>query len=67
MMDMTPAEFKEARQKLGLEPLAMCAALGYKPRKATISDFENKSVPEPVARLMRAYIDGYRPDDWPEV
>ena len=64
---MTPAEFREARQKLGLGPLEMCAALGYAPRKATISDFENKAVPPPVALLMRAFLTFGLPDDWPEV
>ena len=64
---MTPAEFKEARRKLGLDPLQMCAALGYSPRHATITGFERQAVPAPVAILMRAFLTFGLPDDWPEV
>lgn len=27
---------------------------------------ERKSIREPQRRLVEAYIDGYRPSDWPE-
>lgn len=64
---MTPAEFKQARQSLGLNRQSDAAAmLGYS-RTASISDIETgKAEPNGAAvRLLRAYIDGYRPADWP--
>ena len=64
---MTPAEFKEARQKLGLDQAEMARMLGFT-RPAQVSDMERsvKPITDQTARLMRAYIAGYRPDDWPE-
>ena len=62
---MTPTEFREARQKLGLDAAAMCVALGYSPRPATITDFETRKVPAPVALLMRAFLAFGLPETWP--
>lgn len=63
---MTPDEFKQARQTLGLTQSALAAALGY---GATIrvSEIERgiRAPSESVMRLLRAYLDGYRPTDWP--
>ncbi len=63
---MTPTEFKEARKSLGLNQSEMAAMLGYG-ASARISEIENgKMEPsETVLRLLRAYLDGYRPRDWP--
>lgn len=64
---MTPEEFKQARLSLGLTRQSDAAALlGYS-RQASISDIETgRAPPSPAAvRLLRAYLDGYRPDDWP--
>lgn len=65
---MTPAEFKEARQSLGLGQMQMAQMLGFS-RKASVGDMERavKPITDQTARLMRAYIAGYRPADWPEV
>jgi len=65
---MTPTEFKEARQSLGLDQMQTAQMLGLS-RKASVSDMERgaKAITDQTARLMRAYIAGYRPADWPEV
>ena len=67
---MTPAEIKQARLRLGLSQ----AQLGH------LLDTDRQSIyrmelpegrlthrkPAPrMVRLLRAYLDGYRPKDWP--
>ena len=62
---MTPEQFKEARRALGLDQKTAAQMLGYgaAPR---ISELERgPRIPETTARLMQAYLDGYRPPDWP--
>ena len=63
---MTPAEFKAGRAALGLNQTEMAAMLGYT-RQCTISWIETgkMNIGPSVLRLMRAYLDGYRPADWP--
>ena len=66
---MTPAEFKEARLSLGLS-LSKCAVmLGYDGvhAKTQVHRMEtgDREIRQAQARLMRAYLDGYRPADWP--
>lgn len=67
---MTPAEIKEARQKLGLSAPQLAALLDTDPQ--TIRRMEQSETaktfrsPAPrMVRLIRAYLDGYRPADWP--
>lgn len=66
---MSPSRFKEARQTLGLSQSKMAHLLGYR-GVMSVSKIERGLTPLPdqsaVARLLRAYLDGYRPDDWPE-
>ena len=65
---MTPAEFKAARLSLGLTQPQAADCLGYgAPNR--ISEIENgKGSPgAAVILLLRAYMDGYRPADWPDV
>ena len=65
---MTPAELLEGREKLGLTQRALEAIMGYRDRKGgTISDMEcgRTQIDPRAARLLRAYLDGYRPADWP--
>ena len=63
---MTSDEFKHARKSLGLNQYQAARLLGYG-AAARISEVERgvKGVSDSVIRLMRAYLDGYRPDDWP--
>ena len=67
---MTPAEFKEARQKLGLTQSQMANVLDSDARaiRAIESDPETSKHRRPaprMARLIKAYLSGYRPPDWP--
>lgn len=65
---MTPAEIKQARASLGLTQDQLAAVVGIGARgKQTVSAWE-RGVFAPsaqTARLIRAYLDGYRPEDWP--
>lgn len=63
---MTPEQFKQARQSLGLTQEQMAQALGYG-NKQRVSDLETgkRGITGAIERLTRAYIDGYRPKDWP--
>lgn len=66
---MTPQEFKEARQSLGLTLEQLGAILDTAPR--TVRKWEaqsgtNSRDPNPIAcRVMRWMLDGYRPVEWP--
>lgn len=63
---MTSNQFKQARQSLGLTQPKMAAMLGLS-RIGSVSEIERGlTVVTPMAeRLIRAYLSGYRPDDWP--
>jgi len=62
--------FCDARLSLGLSRPALAAVLGYSGKQAQgqIYDMETgrKAITPAVARLMLAYLHGYRPDDWPQ-
>lgn len=67
---MTPDQIKQARHKLGLSASQLAALLDTDPQtirrmeqSETASTFR-KPAPR-MARLIRAYLDGYRPADWP--
>ncbi|MFC3206863.1 helix-turn-helix domain-containing protein [Aquamicrobium soli] len=65
---MTNAEFRAIRLRLGFTQAGLAAFLGYS-HSMRVSEFERalnpRPVPEHLARLMRAYDEGYRPADWP--
>ena len=63
---MTPAEFREARQTLGLNQSQMAAMLGYN-ASSRISEVEAGRRPLPVEKLwlMQAYLGGWRHEEWP--
>lgn len=60
---MTAADFKQARRSLGLTQTQTAAMFGRTLRQ--VQNWEAKAVDAMAARLMRAYVAGYRPDDWP--
>lgn len=66
---MTPGEFKEARQKLGLSLSEAARILDVDPR--TIRKWEaeagtNARPPNPTAaRVMEWMLAGWRPPQWP--
>ena len=68
---MTPSEIKEARHKLGLSDRQLGKLLDTDAQ--TIRRMEQSEAastfrrPAPrMVRLIRAYLDGYRPADWPK-
>jgi len=63
---MTPADFRAARLKLCLTQAQLARVLGYsaKPRVSEIERGATQPGPA-VLRLLQAYLDGYRPQDWP--
>lgn len=65
---MNSEKIKQARSKLGLTQSQMAKLLGYG-AVARVSEIENGSR-DPgisVVRLLQAYLEGYRPDDWPDM
>lgn len=73
---MDHEEFKQARKELGLSIAQAAKVLG--PVEAPYSADHVRSwemspdrstakpVPKAVQRLMKVYLDGYRPPDWPK-
>jgi transcriptional regulator with XRE-family HTH domain len=63
---MTPAELRKARHSLGLTQLQAARMLGYG-AATRVAELERgaRAPGESVVRLLRAYLDGYRPSDWP--
>lgn len=68
---MTPEQIRAARQRLGLSTSQMGAMLDindtrtYRAYEAPETAAMHRSPPARFLRLMRAYLDGYRPRDWP--
>ena len=61
--------FKEARQELGLGQDELGAMLGLSGSpKRSVRRYEQgeSQIPGPIIRLIRAFLDGYRPKDWPK-
>lgn len=63
---MTSAEIRTARETLALTQGQLAAVMGLR-GPATISEWERgiKNPDGRSVRLLRAYLDGYRPADWP--
>jgi DNA-binding transcriptional regulator YiaG len=63
---MTPEEIRKARRELGLSQSEMAAVMGLR-GAPSVSEWERGiRIPSGHAvRLIRAYLDGYRPADWP--
>jgi DNA-binding transcriptional regulator YiaG len=66
-VDIDPAEIRRCREALGLSQREFARVLGYA-HYNRVSALENgkETVSPAVARLIDAYMSGYRPDDWPE-
>lgn len=62
---MTPAEFRAARESLGLTQAQLAQAMGYG-SQTRISEIESRAeVPPQTALLMRAFVLFGLPDQWP--
>ena len=53
---MTPDEFRDARERLGLSVNKLAQALGVKPRSVWRWQSGDQAVPGPVAALMRLML-----------
>lgn len=68
---MTPQEINEARRKLGLTVKQFGKLLDITDESTmrkhmSAPDSNRYRPPSPrMVRLIRAYLDGYRPEDWP--
>lgn len=68
---MTPDQIKQARHKLGLSTSKMGRMLDikdgrtYRAYEAPETASMHRPPPARLVRLMQAYLDGYRPHDWP--
>lgn len=67
---MTPSEIRQARQKLGLTVAELAGLLETDAQTVRRMEMEPEAstARKPAARmirLMRAYLAGYRPFDWP--
>lgn len=66
---MTPRQVREARRELGLSLDQLAVLLGYQgtQRRQQMHDLEEgrRDLRECQRRLLLAYLEGYRPEDWP--
>ena len=66
---MTPTELKEARLRLGLtlEQMATMLRFSGSGRRQHAWSLENgrRKMGDERAELVKAYLSGYRPADWP--
>ena len=66
---MTPSEIREAREQLGLSVAQLAALLETDPQtvrrmEMTESANTHRKPAARMTRLIRAYLEGYRPSDW---
>jgi DNA-binding XRE family transcriptional regulator len=64
---MTPEQIREARRVLGLSARQLAPLLGYD-RLPSVYDIEagRERPSRAVVLLLRAYLAGYRPPEWPD-
>jgi|GEM_PF-2198724 len=62
---MTPAELKAARDRLGLSRAQMARLLDIKDARSYGRFETSRPLPVRAERLIRAYLAGHRPADWP--
>jgi transcriptional regulator with XRE-family HTH domain len=62
---MNATEYRAALARLGLTQVGAARIMGVGERTSRRYASGDQNIPPPVERLMRAYLDGYRPPDWP--
>ncbi len=71
LKEMTPQELKYAKSLLGLTLSQMAKMLGYEGKHGdrVVQHLLSgeRTIRPAQARLMQAYLDGYRPKDWANV
>ena len=63
---MDGQQIRDARKQLGLTQTQLAEVMGYS-GKSYVSQVEigMKSIGGAAERLLKAYLAGYRPEDWP--
>ena len=63
---LTGEDVTSAREALGFTQEELAAVMGYG-NKARVSELERgmHKLSPAAERLLRAYLNGYRPEDWP--
>ena len=69
---LTPTEFRKARNALGLSVRQLAQMLSVDPEvvrqmEIQIATGGHRPIRGSIVRLLQAYLDGYRPPDWPDV
>jgi DNA-binding transcriptional regulator YiaG len=64
---MTPAEVTAAREALGLSRAQLAPLVGRKVRNVQQWERGDRTIDPAAVRLLRAYMEGYRPQDWPKM
>lgn len=66
MANMIDDEIKSARKQLGLTQKQLAEVMGYS-NDAYISRVETglRGMSQQAQKLLQAYLEGYRPKDWP--
>lgn len=67
---MTPNKVRQARLMLGLSLPELARLLGYSGRAVAqmmwLIESGKRRLRDPQRRLLAAYLEGYRPIDWPK-
>lgn len=63
---MTPAEFRQSRKSLGLTQGQLAALIGVDRRTVQKWEGAERDMHPAAVRLLGAYSEGYRPQDWPK-
>jgi cell division protein FtsB len=67
---MNRTELRDAKASLGLTLKAMAILLGYTGEHGNMQIMQmlsgKRTIRDAQARLVRAYLEGYRPKDWPK-
>ena len=68
-LKLTPRDLSNARKHLGLSLAEMARLLGYEGEQARSQahhlETGRRGIRPAQRRLIEAYLDGYRPEDWP--
>jgi len=64
---MTGEEIRNARKQLGLTQAEFAVVMGFSSRPyISYVESERYKMSDTAVRLLQAYLDGYRPTDWPD-
>lgn len=66
MPTMDGQQIKAARKQLGLTQTQLAEVMGYSDKTyVTAIETDKRSMSDQGQKLLQAYLEGYRPTDWP--